>query len=122
MNGSNINYEEFKDTSLEYVQQFAGNANTVFVKGYFPESLNSVELDEKQFCLVHIDCDLEKPIAASLEYFYPKVSSGGFIIMHDYSSLHWPGARKAIQNFFEDKKEKLIPIPDKSGTAVVRKV
>jgi hypothetical protein len=121
-NGSNINYEEFKDTSLEHVKKFVGETNTVFIEGYFPESLNGTDIAEKQFCLVHIDCDLEKPVVSSLEYFYPKLSSGGFIIMHDYSSLYWSGARKGIQEFFSDKKEKIIPIPDKSGTAVIRKV
>lgn len=42
--------------------------------------------------------------------------------MHDYSSLCWPGATEAVDQFFADKPEFIIPVPDKSGTCVVRKI
>jgi len=42
--------------------------------------------------------------------------------MHNYSSLYWDGAESAIDEFFADKPERLVPVPDKSGTVVVRKV
>jgi O-methyltransferase len=46
---------------------------------------------------------------------------GGFLIIHDYMSLYWDGVEKAINEFFADKPERFIPIPDKSGTIVIRK-
>lgn len=111
----------FSDTSLEMVKELIGEKNTVFVKGYFPESLTQIkEIDD--LVLVHIDCDLEKPILSALNYFYPKIKKGGFLIMHDHSSLYWPGAYNVINDFFTYKKESIIPIPDKSGTCVIRKV
>lgn len=110
----------FSDTSLPDVQRMIGERNAIFVKGYFPDSLAQIgEVDS--FSLVHIDCDLEKPFVSALDYFYPRLKEGGFLIMHDYSSLFWPGAKKAIDNFFEDKAEFVIPVPDKSGTCIVRK-
>lgn len=119
---SNVNKNHFNDSSIEYVKGIIGNNNnTVYVRGYFPDSLSQVgEIDS--FSLVHIDCDLEKPMADSLNFFYPRLKKGGFLIMHDHSSLHWPGAKRAIDLFFEDKKESIIPIPDKAGTCVIRKV
>ncbi len=112
----------FTDTSLEYVKNVIGeNKNVVFIKGYFPESLDEVgEIDS--FSLVHIDCDLEKPITESLKYFYPRLKKGGFLIMHDYSSLYWKGSKIAIDTFFMDKKEMIVPIADKSGSCVIRKI
>jgi len=74
------------------------------------------------FCLVHLDCDLYAPFQAALRYFYPRLVSGGFLILHDYANAHWKGAEKAVDEFFADKPEKVIPIPDKSGTAVLRKI
>jgi O-methyltransferase len=50
------------------------------------------------------------------------VVKGGFLVMHDYSSLWWDGVEKAVDEFFAVKPEKVIPIPDKSGTAVIRKI
>ena len=117
----NADADTFSDTSLNYVREIIGDSNVKYIQGYFPESLSQVN-DLQQFSLVHLDCDLEKPFTAGLNYFYPKLMPGGFLIMHDYSSLFWPGAPQAINNFFKDKKELLIPIPDKSGTAVIRKI
>jgi len=117
-----VNKAMFDDTSLEGVKQFIGpNDHTVFVKGYFPDSLKGAG-ELSSFCLVHIDCDLEEPFTAALQYFYPKLVKGGYLIMHDYSSLQWPGAKNAIDRFFKDKQEFVIPVPDKSGTCVIRKV
>ncbi|HEX8460187.1 MAG TPA: TylF/MycF/NovP-related O-methyltransferase [Segetibacter sp.] len=110
----------FADTDLESVKIAVGTDNVTYVPGYFPESLSQVSEDDiLSFSLVHIDCDLEKPIKDALHYFYPKISKGGFLLIHDYAN--WDGATKAIDEFFKDKIEKIIPIPDKSGTVVIRK-
>lgn len=112
----------FTDTSVEYVKKNVGyDEHVLYVKGYFPESLGNVA-EPHSFSAVHIDCDLEKPFTDALNYFYPKMIKGGFIIMHDHSSLSWPGAKNAIDTFFMDKPEFIIPVPDKSGTCVIRKV
>lgn len=111
----------FADTSLQEVKKLVGTGNTVFVKGYFPESLSCTELDG-EFAFVHIDCDLEKPFKAALEYFYPRLCRGGFLVMYDYSNLYWPGTTKTVDEFFYDKPEFIIPVPDKSGSCVVRKI
>lgn len=116
-----VESKAFADTSLDFVKNIVGEENTVYVKGYFPDSIKDFE-EPDSFILVHIDCDLEKPFSAALNYFYPKIKQGGFLIMHDYSSLYWQGAEKAIDEFFEDKREFVIPIPDKSGTCVIRKI
>ena len=119
---SNLNENLFRDTSIEYVKHVLdNNNNVVYVKGYFPHSLTQVG-EINSFSLVHIDCDLQKPITDSLNYFYPRLKKGGFLIMHDHSSLYWEGAKYAIDSFFKDKKESIIPIPDKSGSCVIRKV
>jgi hypothetical protein len=110
---------EFADTSIEAVRSLIGEESIVFVQGLFPAS--AAQLPETSFVLVHLDCDLYAPMKAGLEYFYPRVRPGGFIVMHDYSSLRWPGSIKAVDEFLADKPERIIPIPDKSGTAVIRK-
>jgi hypothetical protein len=112
---------EFDDTSLEAVQALVACEAAVYVKGYFPESVDGNVPCDAQFCLVHIDCDLYAPFKAALEYFYPRLLPGGFLIMHDYSSLYWDGVESAVKEFFADKEEWPIPVPDKSGTVAVRK-
>jgi len=110
----------FSDTSLEAVRALVGEERTVFIKGYFPETAAHIP-EDAVFSLVHIDCDLEAPMRSALEFFYPRMSPGGFVLMHDYSSLHWDGAERAIDGFFKDKPESVVPLPDLGGSAMVRK-
>jgi hypothetical protein len=111
---------EFKDTSLEAVKQLVGCEGVQFVQGYFPES--AADACPEVIAVAHIDCDLEEPMRAGLAMFYPRLAPGGLLILHDYASGFWPGATKAIDEFFADKPERPTIMPDKSGTAVVRRV
>ena len=110
----------FTDTSLPAVQQLVGADHVRYIQGYFPESASQMR-DDLSFCLVHIDCDLYAPFEAALRYFYPRLVRGGFLIMHDYANAYWKGAEKAVDEFLADKPERVTPIPDKSGSAVLRK-
>jgi hypothetical protein len=69
------------------VKEIVGNENTVYVEGFFPKSLETIDNYNLMFALVHIDCDLEQPFIHGLNYFYPRMVKGGFLILHDYSSL-----------------------------------
>lgn len=109
----------FTDTSLEAVRAFVGaDDGVVYCKGWFPDTTVAVEKDEK-FALVHIDCDLGKPVTAALEFFYPRMSPGGMIIVHDYSSGWWPDVKPAVDGFMQDKPETQILLPDKSGSVAI---
>lgn len=111
---------EFDDTSLEAVRALVGEDNTRYVKGHFPGSAAAMP-DDLSFCLVHIDCDLYLPISHALNYFYPRLVPGGYLIVHDYASLAWDGAERAIDEFFADKPEPVMPLTDGCGSGVVRK-
>ena len=111
---------DFVDTSLEAVQRLVGTSNVEIVAGYFPKSITHASMMTR-YALVHLDCDLYAPTRAGLEFFYPKLVPGGFLIIHDYMSLYWNGVEKAVNEFFADKPERFVPIPDKSGTIAFRK-
>ncbi|MGH7042338.1 MAG: TylF/MycF/NovP-related O-methyltransferase, partial [Acetobacteraceae bacterium] len=110
----------FADTSVEAVRALVGTANTRFIKGYFPDTATELPANGR-YCLVHIDCDLYAPIRAALDYFYPRLVPGGFLVVHDYSSLHWNGAERAVDEFFADKVECPVPLTDGAGSVVIRK-
>ncbi|HUC17010.1 MAG TPA: glycoside hydrolase family 99-like domain-containing protein [Acetobacteraceae bacterium] len=110
----------FTDSSLAAVRARVGEENVRYIEGYFPETTAQLPSGAR-FSLVHIDCDLHAPIRSALEYFYPRMMPGGFIVVHDYSSLHWEGAEKAVDAFLADKPEALVPLSDLCGSAVIRK-
>lgn len=110
----------FADVSLAAVQEFVGLEACAWHPGYFPDSAVTVDAEHK-FALIHLDADLYEPMKAALEFFYERLSRGAVVIVHDYSSGHWPGTPKAVDEFLADKPERLILMPDKSGTAIFRK-
>jgi O-methyltransferase len=112
--------KDFKGTStrLVHIKIAPHNNNVKFFKGYFPESVHE-EFDTKSFAFVHLDVDLYQPTKSGLDFFYPKMSTNGIILIHDFNA--WPGVRKAVVEFLSNKKEIAIPMPDKSGSAIIVK-
>lgn len=110
----------FTDTSLDEVKSFVGLDAVEYVVGRFPDSLAKVKLAE-HFAIVHLDCDLYQPTLAGIAHFYPRLSPGGLLIIHDYSSGRWSGCARAIDAFLKDKPERPVLMPDKSGTAIIVK-
>ena len=112
--------QEFTDTSLDLVRQNIGNESVTFVKGHFPRTVTE-DIADRKFAVVHLDCDLHDPIKAGLEFFYPRLSAGGLIIVHDYAGVYWDGVKIAVDEYVRQIGQCVIVIPDKSGTAMIRK-
>jgi hypothetical protein len=112
----------FEDTSIEMVKTVIGDSSDrcLFVKGYFPASI-CAEHETKTYAIVSIDCDLYAPMKAGLEFFYPRMPAGGLLLLHDYSSGFWDGAKKATDEFCAEFGERVILMPDKSGSVFIRK-
>ena len=110
----------FSDTSLEAARQMVGvpEATVAFHQGFFPESI-PVQLHSESFAFVHLDADLYDPTLSGLEFFYPRMARRGILLIHDYNA--WPGARRAVDEFFAPRPELPIPMPDKSGSALIVK-
>jgi hypothetical protein len=113
--------KSFTGTSVDLVRQTVGDdAHCDYVKGHFPMSLRE-EHHARRYAVVSLDCDLYAPMRAGLEFFYPRMPPGGMLFLHDYASQHWNGAKQAIDEFCRASGEHLILMPDKSGSAFVRK-
>lgn len=112
----------FANTSVDLVRQVVGpaSASCRFVKGYFPSTVTA-EHETRTYAVVSLDCDLYEPMKAGLAFFYPRMPKGGLLLLHDYSSHFWAGAKQAIDEFCAAEDERVILMPDKSGSAVVRK-
>ncbi|BBA36837.1 macrocin-O-methyltransferase TylF [Methylocaldum marinum] len=72
-------------------------------KGWFDNTLPNYE---GKIALLHLDCDLYESYKLALETLYSKVTPGGVVMFDEYGDNRWPGATKAIDEFFRDKSEK----------------
>ncbi len=112
----------FKDTSLNRVKSIVGEDGVVYVKGRFPDSIKKCDIHDNKFAVVSLDCDLYEPIKSGLEFFWPKLSEGGVVFVHDYSSGYWDGCTKACDEFLNDNPEAVaVLMSDKSGTLIIKK-
>ncbi len=91
-------------------------------KGLFPDSVKESDKDE-QFAFVSLDVDFEESTYQGLVFFYPRMSEGGMIFVHDYATYHLSGVRKAIERFEMDQGIRLckIPLADRAGTMIIVK-
>ena len=85
----------------------------VFHKGWIPERFDEVQ--NEQFAFVHIDVDLRQPTIDSVEFFYPRLSTGGILLCDDYGCTTCPGATQAIDRFLVGKPEKMISLDGGGG-------
>ncbi len=113
------NSGNFSDTNLSEVKsKFTSSTNIRFHQGYFPETTR--EIPKTTFAFVHLDADLYLPTLNALNYFYPKLSQGGIIMIHDYNHT-WPGVKKALDEFVKGIPESIVELSDWQGSALLIK-
>lgn len=109
---------DFSDTSLESVSEYIQSNDTcIFRKGFIPDTFAGLE--SRRIALAHIDVDIYKSILDSLEFIWPRLSFGGFIIFDDYGFPSCPGARSAVDTFFREKACRPLSLP--TGQALIFK-
>lgn len=80
--------------------------NIRVISGVMPATFTGLE--DSHIRLAHIDVDQYESIKAVVEFVYPRVVAGGYIVIDDYNCNSCPGARKAIDEFMVGKPEMLI--------------
>jgi hypothetical protein len=110
---SNLHNADFLAVSLEEVKQnFARygllDNQVKFLKGWFQDTLPKAPM--KRLSLLRLDADFYESTMDILVNLYPKLSSGGFLIVDDYGSL--PNCRQAVSDFRKNHniKDKIIPV------------
>lgn len=75
--------------------------------------------DLPRFALVCVDFDLFRPTLEALERFLPRLSPGGFILLHDYTSSQFPGVAKAVRLIRQTWNLRLVPLCDLHGSVLL---
>ncbi|MEO7727631.1 MAG: TylF/MycF/NovP-related O-methyltransferase, partial [Burkholderiales bacterium] len=84
------------DISPELVRGYFGEFPEVAIcAGWIPQVFAT--LPERDWSFVHLDVTLYGPTRAALEYFYPRLNTGGVIVCD--GSIFCPGAKKAWDEY-----------------------
>lgn len=89
---------------LETVRENLSDFSSIrFYPGWIPERFSEVK--DTRFCFVHLDVDLFQPMCDSLEFFAPRVSDGGLMVVDDYGHSDFEGAKVAVDEFLTSNNE-----------------
>ena len=96
----------FNDASYETVAYFLSAFSFVSLfKGECLDVFNKLP-ERQKFCLAHLDVDIYESYVRSIEYVYPRLSPGGFIVCDEYQGY---GQKEFIDEYFRDKPVQIRP-------------
>ena len=109
---------DFADTSFESVTAYVGCPEVVIPrKGLIPSTF--IGLESAEIAFAHVDVDVYQSVLDCLEFIWPRLSRGGFVVFDDYAWPSCPGARAAVDEFFVGKSA--LPLCLSGGQALVFK-
>jgi O-methyltransferase len=95
---------DYGDVSFKSIEDMFSGYNNEIRKGIFPATAKGLE--KKKFCFVHIDTDVYQSVKDCIEFFYPRVVDGGYLIFDDWEWKYCPGVKKGVEEFLIGKIEK----------------
>ena len=103
------------------LRRLPNRENVVVRQGLFPNTAYENDSDVV-FAFVVLDVDLYKTTLEGIEFFWPRLVNGGYLMVHDYNTDYLKGVHDAVA----DAEEKLgnfirVPIPDEGGSLVIQK-
>ena len=112
--------EAHRGASAERVLELLPHPEKAILRpGLFPAT--AAGLEGERFCLVSLDADLEESTLAGLRFFVPRLSPGGYLLLHDWDTPRLSGVRSALERYEEELGQSLpaVPLCDVNGTLVV---
>ncbi|MBF0216898.1 MAG: class I SAM-dependent methyltransferase [Candidatus Omnitrophica bacterium] len=118
---------DFVGSGSREVKELLGKfRNAAVHEGFFRDSFR--HLEDRNYSMVYIDCDLYVPALECGNYFYGRLNNGGVMMFHDYHipegadspGTGFRGIKKAVDEFLSDKDEELIVIPETSHAFFVK--
>jgi O-methyltransferase len=110
---------DFGETSLDAVRRVLRPFPFVAIHpGFIPDVLDLVPAEHVAWA--HVDVDLHRSVSDCLEFLYPRLLPGAFVIVDDYAFPSCPGARAAVDEFFAARPEMPMCLP--TGQCLVVKL
>lgn len=72
--------------------------NAELVPGFFSETLSKVT--DRTFCFIHLDVDIYSSYIECFEALWDRLTPGGVMVFDECDAQAWPGATRAIREFF----------------------
>lgn len=102
--------------SLEGCQKLVGNSELIhYHQGVFPQWDGDDCHDdyyqpagENQFCFVYVDMDTEQATRDAIEFFWPRLVTGGKMVVDDYGWEPCAGVKKAVDELTTEAERHVV--------------
>jgi hypothetical protein len=100
-----------KDQLIEILTRKRLNVNIDLIEGDITETLPRYVRDHSQLriALLNLDADIYEPSITILEQLYPRIVSGGVLLLDDYGVT--AGETKAVDEYFAGKNIRIQKLP-----------
>lgn len=117
-------HNEWCYASLEEVManmsRYGLSAQARYVKGDIVETLDREGVLPERISVLRLDTDWYESTKKELQVLYPRLQVGGILIVDDYG--HWGGARKAVDEYFQNIPKPFLTYTDYTGRVGVKVV
>jgi hypothetical protein len=111
-------YASLSDVKANFSALNLLNQNVRFIQGDVAESLKEESTLPEVISVLRLDTDWYESTHAELEVLYPRLSSGGVLIIDDYG--HWGGAKRAVDEYFKECPKPFLQYTDYTGRMGVK--
>ncbi len=97
-------------------RNFAPYPNAKLIRGKVPDTLGTVSISAVSY--LSIDMNLEPPERASLEHFWPKMASGGVVLLDDYGFIGYEPQHESADEFAARAGVPILSLPTGQGILI----
>lgn len=97
-------------------RNFAPYPGAQLVRGLVPDTLTSVEIDRVAY--LSIDMNIAYPERKAIEFFWPKLSPGGLVILDDYAFARYEEQHATMNEFAASVGVSILTLPTGQGLIV----
>jgi O-methyltransferase len=110
------NAEKYPECHAVALKNFSPYPRAKLVRGTVPETLSTVSVERVAY--LSIDMNIHYPERAAIEYFWPKLSPGAFVVLDDYAWRGHEEQKDSLDEFARSVRVEILTLPTGQGLIV----
>jgi hypothetical protein len=106
-------YSECYDQAVSNFQEFK---NVKLIRGSIPATLTIPDIDHVAYLSIDMNC--ARPEIAAAEFFWPKMVTGGVMLLDDYAYVGYSTQKAAFDEFAHRRNFKILSLPTGQGLCI----
>ena len=113
------NPDSYREVELHAacVARFAAFPNVEVVRGRVPEVL--AKHAPKRVAFLHLDMNSADAESAALQFFFPRLSKGAYVLLDDYGWQIFRAQKLAADSFFNERGYSVLELPTGQGLVII---